>query len=352
VAPADNGTMPPTHTFPDAADQHTPPMRWGLVGPGGIAHRFADALTVVPGTQLVAVFGRAPTRAQAFAQRWGARAEATLPALLGAPDIDAVYVATPHSAHADVVRAALLAGKHVVCEKPLTPNLAQAEPLVALAHERGLLLMEALWTRFLPAVQQARAWLVAGEIGRLQALQSSFRVQAPQDPAARHLSPDLAGGTLLDIGVYNLSLSQWFCAAVGEHAVPAFDVHAHLGATGVDERLAMQLVYPSGVVSQCLTAFDGQGDNQFVLHGQRGTIRLHAAFWHPTAVTLERWGEAPQTLALPLRHNGFEYEIEAAVAAIRAAAVEVAEISHAHTLATLGLMDAVRARIGVRYPFE
>lgn len=342
----------PHPSIPHDTTTDPTPLRWGLVGPGAIAHRFADALTVVPGTRLAAVFGRDAGRARAFAERWGARAETSLPALLAAPDIDAVYVATPHSAHADAVRAALLAGKHVVCEKPLTPNLAQAEPLVALARERGLLLMEALWTRFLPAVQQARAWLVAGEIGALQALQSSFRVQVPHDPAARHLAPALAGGTLLDIGVYNLSLSQWFCAAVGEHAVPAVDVHAHVGATGVDERLAMQLVYPGGVVSQCLTAFDGQGDNQFVLHGQRGTIRLHAAFWHPTAVTLERWGEAPQTLALPLRHNGFEYEIEAAVAAIRGGAVEVAEISHAHTLATLGLMDAVRARIGVRYPFE
>lgn len=161
------------------------PLRWALVGPGRIAHAFAKALHSLPDAALVAVCGRDADRAQAFAR------EATpsgveqpevctdLAARLARGDIHAVYVATPHAQHAEAVAIALRAGCGVLCEKSLTPGRAQAEPLVALARERGVFLMEAIWTRFLPAYAQVKRWLDEGAIGRLRCIQSSFSFHVP-----------------------------------------------------------------------------------------------------------------------------------------------------------------------------
>lgn len=329
------------------------PMRWGLIGPGGIAHRFADALSTRAGGRLRAVVGRSPDRARPFAERWGTEVRSDLASLLADPEVDAVYIATPHSAHADIAAACLRADKPVLCEKPLAANAAQARSLVELAHARGIFLMEGLWTRYVPALRVAEGWLREGRIGPVRALQSSFGFHLPFDAAHRAFAPALAGGALLDIGIYNLSLSQWVMALQGVHEAPRLQAAGVLAPTGVEQRCAVQLQYADGTLSQFSCAFDSVHDNALRIYGERGRIELGPHCWEPTTAVLHVHGHAPKTVQAPFECNGFEYQIDAAMAAIRAGAIEEARIPHAQTLAVQHQIDELRRQLGsVRFPFE
>jgi predicted dehydrogenase len=325
-------------------------VRWGLVGPGAIAWRFAEAVRALPTSTITAVHGRNVARAAEFAQQAApqARLHAELSALLADPQVDMVYIATPHSAHAEAVRQALLAGKGVLCEKPLAATAAQAQALVELARERGVFLMEALWSRFLPSWQQARQWLQEGAIGRPHALQSSFCFPAPFDAHSRLFDPALAGGALLDIGIYNLSAAQWL---FGREPV-SFDVSGVTAPSGVELRVNATLDYGDGLVSQWICAFDSAAQNTLQLVGERGCIGLGRHFWESTEATLEQAGQPPLRRALPFRVNGFEYQIEHAQQRWREGALQSELIPHADTLAVLTLIDQMRQRLGLRFPFE
>jgi predicted dehydrogenase len=333
-------------------------FRWGLIGPGAIAHRFAEAVQALPGTRLVAVAGRDEARSRAFAERWSGPAPVaavpTVAALLARGDLDAVYIATPHSAHADAVQACLHAGLPVLCEKPLVPTLAQARPLVALARERGVFLMEALWSRFLPLYDEMGQALRRGDIGALRAVHSSFAFRLDFYPAHRCFAPALAGGALLDIGVYNVALARWALEQTLGTCPPLAAVHAHglLAPTGVDQRVSAQLVHEGGAVVQFYCAFDTEGDNSLHLLGERGSIVVPQAFWQATRA--HRVSQAGDVLHFerPFEINGFEGEIREAMRCVRAGLVESPGMPHAESLALVETLDRLRAAVGVRYPFE
>jgi predicted dehydrogenase len=330
------------------------------VGPGRIAHRFADAVHRMPATYVRCVLGRDAVRAASFVAAWSRpgkpapQAAPDIDALLRDPDIDAVYVATPHSAHATFIRECVLAGKPVLCEKPLVPSLALARELVALAQERRVFLMEALWSRFLPVFAQVREWLGSGAIGRVQAIQSSFCVYVPCDPGSRLFNAELAGGSLLDIGIYNVALTRWVLeSALGACPDPVrLQARGTLAPTGVDQRVAGSIDFPGGVVSQFVCAFDGTADNSMRICGDGGWISLGPRFWEATEATLSQRDQPPATVHAPFRINGFEYEIEEAIRCVRAGEVESARMPHAETLAIVGWLDELRRQVGVRYPFE
>ena len=323
---------------------------WALVGPGNIARRFAGALRGIDGAHLAAVVGRDADRAAAFAAQWsdGAGSGASLAKALQRPDVQAVYVATPHPMHADAVRSALDAGKPVLCEKPLTPSAATTRPLVRLSRERGVFLMEGVWTRFLPIFPQLRTWLDAGEIGALRAMHSTFCIDRPPVPGDRRHTAALGGGALLDIGIYNITVSRMVLPGV---SIQGFDVDATLGGENVDVELRATLDFGS-CRSQFTCGFLRDAANEFLIEGERGRIVLHGGFWEATAAMLTRDGHAPLTARAPLRVNGFEFEIEEAMRCIRAGLIESPVLPHAESLAVVELMDAMRARVGVRYPFE
>ncbi|MBA4175780.1 MAG: gfo/Idh/MocA family oxidoreductase [Leptothrix sp. (in: Bacteria)] len=330
------------------------PFVWGLVGPGAIAHRFAEAVTQLPGHGLRAVVGRDAGRAAAFAARWSARALSDVDALLADRDIDAVYIASPHTGHGDSVRRCLQAGKAVLCEKPLVPNAAQARDLVALSQRCGVFLMEALWTRFLPAYAQARRWLQAGAIGRVQAVQSSFCFAAPFDPRSRLFDAAQAGGALLDIGIYNVAMTRWALEAAWGACPAPLRVQAEglLAPTGVDQRVAATLTFPQGVVSQFVCALDGGAANALHVFGSEGELCLPRPFWGATEAVLSRPAQAPLTVPAPFRINGFEGQIEEVERCVRAGRVESPGMPHAETIAVLDTLDALRRELGVAYPFE
>ncbi|MCY7315751.1 MAG: Gfo/Idh/MocA family oxidoreductase [Rubrivivax sp.] len=335
---------------------------WAIVGPGPIAHRFAEALVSVPGTRLAAVCGRDAGRAAAFAARWAGSGEVPpqattdLNALLADPAIDAVYIASPHAFHAAAAQRALAAGKAVLCEKPLTPNTQQTQALIALAAAQQCLLVEAVWIRWLPVWRVVGDWLRDGRIGALRALQSSFCVHRPFDATHRIHDPAQAGGALLDIGIYNINASRMVAQAAGRLALgapsPCAAVHAVMAPSGVDNHIPATLDVGGGLLSQFDCGFDGMADNSLRITGELGHIALHGGFWQSTAATLHRAGQEPLTVQAPFDVNGFEYQIRSALRCWRAGLIEVPELPHAETLAVVALMDAMRARIELRYPFE
>lgn len=336
------------------------PMRWLLVGPGRIAHSFAKALHSLPDAELVAICGRDAARAEAFARDCTPAGKALpevcgdLVARLARGDIHAVYVATPHAQHAEAVAAALHAGCGVLCEKSLTPGRAQAEPLVALARERGLFLMEAVWTRFLPAYAQVKRWMDEGAIGQLRGIQSSFCFPVPFDPNDRLYDRARAGGSLLDVGIYNLTATRWALQqALGHVPEPvAMDVRGELAPTGVDRHVAATLHFDGGITSQFICGFALRSDNALRLMGDAGCIVLPKHFWMAQRVELHQGFGPPVVVDTPFACNGLEGEIAEAMRCIRAGLHESPAMTPQETLATLGWMDQLRAKLGVRYDWE
>ncbi|PTT87709.1 hypothetical protein DBR42_11145, partial [Pelomonas sp. HMWF004] len=314
--------------------------------------RFAGALAGVPGARLAAVFARDAAKGQAYAERWQppgepARVTTSVDELLTDPSVDAVYIATPHSHHGEYIRAALQAGKPVLCEKPLVTTRAEGEALVALARERGVFLMEALWTRFLPAYDLAGQLLREGAIGELRAMQSSFCFASAYDPAHRNWNPALAGGSLWDIGIYNLAVTRWVLQQMHGGTCPeplALDVHATLAPTGVDAAVSVTLHFPGGVTSQFRCGFDAASVNAFEALGSQAGLRFPVDFWGAEAVEVVTRKAPAQRFEAPYAVNGFEGEIAEAQACIRAGLLESPRMPHAETLALLGWMDAIRGK--------
>lgn len=333
---------------------------WAVIGPGRIAHRFADAVYRLPGTHLRSVFGRDATRATEFVRHWSRpgkpppRVEPTLAALLADAAIHAIYIATPHAVHGEFIRRCIEAGKPVLCEKPLVPTQAVAQELVALAQDRRVFVMEALWTRFLPIYEQVGDWLRSGAIGQVHAVQSSFCIPVPYDPESRLFSAAAAGGCLLDIGTYNVAMTRWVLEAALGGCPEPLSVHAEgvIAPSGVDQRAAATIVFPGGVVSQFVCAFDSQADNALRIFGDAGCISVPQRFWEATEAVLSRSQEQPQAVSAPFRINGFEYEVEDTMRCVRAGGTESPRMPHAETLAIVGCLDEMRRQLGVRYPFE
>lgn len=323
-------------------------IRWGVLGPGRIAHRFAGGLSAVDDSRLYAVASRSSERAEAFRARWdGEVAYGGYEALAADPSVDAVYIATPHRFHFENAMMCLEAGKHVLCEKPLAVNQDQAVQLVEAARARDLFLMEALWTRFLPIYRLAKTWLDEDRIGEVRQVVSSFSILADRNPDGRLLNLELAGGALLDLGVYNIALSQW---AFGMNPI-GVTARGFIGETGVDEIVSATLDYGGGRMAQFMCGLRAQMENDLRIYGTDGEITVKSLFLAGTTATLITRGEE-STVTKPLKVNGFEYQIEAASTCIQEGLVESTIMPHADTIANAGLMDEIRAQIGLRYPFE
>lgn len=330
----------------DATPQ--PDLQWGIVGPGTIARKFARDLRVATGGRLRAVASRKLHRARAFADEFGAElAFDNIQALADDTSVDIVYISTPHNAHFAAAKLLLESGKPVLCEKPLTVNARQARELIAVSRFKGVFLMEAMWTRCLPVYAQIRRWLNDGLIGRPRNVFSGFCIHAQRNPANRWYNPALAGGALLDLGVYNLAVSQLVMGRQPEQVTAT----AKLAVTGVDELLAATLRYAHGGVAQFVCGLSSTFDNSLVIGGDKGFIRVPANFIHGTEATLTV-EEFTEGFSMQQRGEGFEYEIEEAMRCLRIGTIESPLMPHADTLATMEAMDEIRRQIGLLYPDE
>ena len=264
-------------------------FRWGIIGPGRIAHKFAAAQQTVPDGELAAVASRDTVRAEAYSVQYQAgRIHETYTDLVDDADVDAIYIATPHRFHHDQARLCLKAGKPVLCEKPLTVNAEEAIDLIELARAKNTFPMEGMWTRFLPIYRVVRGWLDDGIIGEIKLISSTFSFRAERDLADRWLRHELAGGALLDLGVYNVSMSHW----IAQDKPSSIAASAQIGETAVDEQTAATLIYPSGTRSQFTCGFLAKMSNDLVIYGSEGAVHIAPDFWQGTWAVLSIEGES------------------------------------------------------------
>ncbi len=324
------------------------PTRWGILGCGNIARKFAAGLAALEDAALVAVGSRSADKARAFAAEFGAsRAHGTYEDLAADPQVDAVYVATPHPMHRDHAILCLEAGKAVLCEKPFTVNAAAARAVVQVARARGVFLMEAMWTRFLPVMVRVREWLAAGAIGEPRLVTADFGFRAGINPESRLFDPALAGGALLDVGVYPVSLA---CMVFGPHPDRVASL-ATLGETGVDEQTAVVLGFPGGQLAVATAAIRTNTPQEARILGTDGMILLEPAFWRGERALLRtRAGE--ERADLPLAGNGYNYEAAEVGRCLRAGLLESPTMPLDETIAILDVLDRIRAQWGLKYPME
>lgn len=322
-------------------------FNWGVIAPGRIAHTFAQALSVIPNAQLFAVASSDLKRAQAFATEYNCElAYDTYQTLIEHPQVDAIYIANPHRFHFECAKKCLIAGTPVLCEKPLTVTEAQARELVTLAEKHQTFLMEAVWTRFLPIWRQVRVWLDEEHIGELRVLSSSFAFNIPRNAEDRLLNNALAGGALLDMGIYNLTMSQF----IMQKEPSAIVANSMIGETNVDERTSVILDY-DGIGSQFTCGLHTTLDNSFTIFGSKGCIKVDAMFWGATKATLCIDGEDARSIELPFRSTGFEYQIEEVMRCIEAGKLQSDIMSWQDTINTMHTMDEIRRQIGLDYAF-
>ena len=323
-------------------------FRWGILGTGAIARQFVEGLSNLPEAEVLAVGSRSEGSAAEFAdEREIPRRYASYDALAADPDVDVVYVATPHPFHAGNAELCLNAGKAVLCEKPFTVNAVEAERVVELARDNGLFLMEGMWTRFFPLMEKVRRLVSEGAIGELRMLNVDFGFRTDVDPASRLFDPKLGGGALLDVGVYCVSLASMVLGrpsgAVGL---------SHLGETGVDEQASVVLEHERGRLASLSIGIRTATPQEATIMGTDGYLRIHSPWWRPTSMTISRPGEEGETVDAPVSGNGFNYEAAEVMRCLEAGKTESGIMPLDETLSVVRTMDAIRAAWGLRYPRE
>lgn len=327
------------------------PFRWGIIGCGLIAPRFFQALKNTGEGRVVAAASKSRHRAKRFREKTGVeRIYDSYESMLGNEQLDAVYIATSHNFHADNAKLCLEHGLPVLVEKPFSQNTRQAEGAVALAREKNLFLMEAMWTRFNPATVKLCAMLAEGVIGEIRHLRAAFCVRMnPLSPKTmpwnRMYSPRLAGGALLDLGVYPIA----FTRMVFGQAPSKISSSVDMTRIGVDKTSRYIFDYPGGARAELAASFVQQRPREAVITGTEGSIQI-PAFPGFDRFTIERDGQPPETIecAAP----GFEYEIRETHRCLRESLTESPGMPLAETLETMQAMDAIRAQWGMKYPGE
>jgi len=321
---------------------------WGILGTGKIAVKFADDLRHAPGAALTAVGSRRAETAEAFGRRFRIpHRHASYAALVNDPDVDVIYVSTPHSLHAENARLALEAGKAVLCEKAFTLNARQAADLIALARQRRLFLMEAMWMRFLPGIVHALQILAEKALGDVRLLSADFGLKFAFDPAGRLFSPELGGGALLDLGVYPVSFASMIFGR------PASIVSlATMGRTGVDDQSATVFRYPQGEIACLYTAMGALTPTEALLTGTQGRLRLHAPFYQTDDLTLSLSGRKERSFHHRRTGNGLHYEALEVMDCMRQGRLESDAMPLDESLAIMETLDSIRAQWGLRYPGE
>lgn len=323
-------------------------IRWGILGTGGIAAQFADGLKALPDARLQAVGSRTGPSAESFAARFKAPDKHdSYEGLASNPNVDAIYVATPHVFHKDNTLLCLEHGKAVLCEKPFAINAGEAGTMIEAAHSKNLFLMEAMWTHCFPAMKKLRNLLAEGTIGDVRILRANFCFRTDFDAEGRLFNPSLGGGALLDVGVYTVALAQM---VFNEEPVDV-KATAQLGETGVDEQCALTLRYGSGAMAVLTCATRTNCPHNAIVIGTEGHIEVPPAFWQPDRIVVSN-GTKDIEYAFERLGNGYSFEAAEVMKCLRQGKKESSVMPLAKTQAVLRTMDRARDQIGLRYPGE
>ncbi|MTV26722.1 Gfo/Idh/MocA family oxidoreductase [Nitriliruptoraceae bacterium ZYF776] len=321
----------------------SPPLRWGIVATGGIATTVVADLQADPDAQVVAVVSRSSRRARGFAREHGIpRAYDDVDALLADGEVDVVYVATPHPHHAAPTRAALEAGVAVLCEKPLTADLDEAQALIDLARERGVFLAEAMWMRCHPLVRHARQLVIDGAIGEVRVVDAELGFPAPPDPTSRLWAPELGGGALWDVGVYAVAFSRTFLPG----APQLVGTVGSLATTGVDAEATLLLGTPDGTQVRASCSLVAPLPSTATVVGTRGSITFDGPLYAPPRIRVARLGEDVEEHEEPRVGNGYGHQLAEVHACLRAGRTESELLPLDETLDVLQLLTAAREALG------
>ena len=325
-------------------------IRWGIAGTGGIASAFAADLALLPDAEIVAVGSRAQDSADAFADRFGIRNRHVGYAALAAdPEVDAVYVAVPHTGHLEAALAAIEGGKAVLCEKPFALNAGETEEMIAAARARGTFLMEGMWVRFLPHFALVRSLIADGRIGAVRSVIADRCDILNTGPEHRIRNPELGGGALLDLGIYPVSLVSM---VTGGQLPARVEALARMTETGVDAHASMVFEYPDGAQAAVTTSLDLRSANSATIVGTEGRIVIAQPWARTSPVELTLLDGTVQSTHLPHEGHGLRHQAAELGARLRAGELESPVMPLDETLAIMRTLDLVRERIGLRYPGE
>jgi predicted dehydrogenase len=319
-------------------------IRWGIIGLGKIAEKFATDLVKVPHTQLHAVASTSIERAQDFAQKFSVpHYYDSYEAIFKTPDLDVVYIATPHTSHAENAILCLKNKMPVLCEKPFAMNVKQVEQMVAAAHENDTFLMEAMWTRFIPVIQKTQELIAEDKIGKIKTIHADFGFVAPFTPEKRTLNPALGGGALLDIGIYPAYLSLLFLGYPTDiHAMSTF------GQTGVDETTSFVFKYPQATALLNAT-FASRTRTEALIYGEKGYIHLPERFHESKTLTLYETDKEPVTFTFERESRGYNFEIEEVNNCLINNKKESVKMPLSMSIKLMSLLDEIRLKAGIFY---
>lgn len=323
-------------------------IRWGILGCGKIARKFASDLRLVDGAILSAVAARRYADAAVFAADFPAtHVHEGYEALVNNPEVDVIYIATPHSHHYEHAMLCLQHGKAVLCEKAFAVNAKQARAMINLAREKKVFLMEALWTKFLPHYQKMQQMIREGMIGEVRSVMAQFGFKPPEPPAPRIYDPALAGGTMLDIGIYNVFIAM---SVLGKpDRIEAMMTPA---ATGVDEQCSVTFHYNNGALAMLLSSFSSNLETAAFINGSAGRIKLAHRFYAPET-TIEYYpGLFDTRTIVPFDREpgwGYQYQARHVVECLRNGRTESTVMTHDDTLLLMETLDAIRSKAGIVY---
>jgi predicted dehydrogenase len=320
--------------------------RFAILGTGWIAEKMAEALNYVAGAEKYAVASRSMDNANGFAKKWGfAKAYGSYLEAVMDKNVDVVYVATPHNLHFENTMMCLDNGKHVVCEKPLAVNASEVKAMIQKANDKGLFLMEAMWSRFLPHIIKAKEIVSSGQLGHINMLSADFCIQRPYDPLNRKFNRELIGGALLDIGIYPVFLAQYLFGAPKTIASVAA-----IGPTSVDHSIGMTFGYGDVKLSVLSASFVAESGVNATIYGDNGNIRFDPFWFMPGNFTLVKPDGTETAYAFEKVGNGYHHEIDEVVTCLNAGATQSKLMSWNDSIALIETLDTIRQQCKITYP--
>ncbi len=321
-------------------------IRWGILSTGHIAGRFAEALKMLPDAQLHAVASRTQNNANDFAERHGiSKAYGSYEAMVEDPDLDVIYIATPHTFHLKNAVMCMRAGKAVLCEKALTINAHEAEEMIAVAREEGVFLMEAMITRHVPLIKKVMLWIANGRIGEVRMVRASRCARGKFSHETRHLNPDLGGGSLLDVGVYVISFASMIFGKPPEEVFG----FGHIGDYRSDEQGAALMKYDDGAIADLIFALRTNAVNDAFIYGTEGYIKLDEVFAIPKKATLYVDNQEVEVIEEHVEESALSYEAQEVMRCIYAGLKESPFMTLDESLQIMRIMDKIREPWKLKY---
>ncbi len=324
-------------------------IRWGIIGTGAIANKFAEVLNSLDDVELLAVASRKQDTANTFARKYGIkRAYATYEELAKDSDLDVVYIATPHSEHKDNAALCIKNGKAILCEKPFTLNQEETKYLISLAREHKVFLMEAMWTKFMPTTFQVKKWIEEKRIGEIKHIRANFGYCNEFDENSRLFDINIAGGALLDAGIYPITYAVHMLGKLPK----AIKSSAFIGPSNVDEQNVIILEFEDGILADLSSAVTAELGKDAVIIGDKGRIEIPNFFFAQAAKLYDAEGKLVDRFEEDFIINGYEYEAMEVNSCIREGKLESSILPLSDTIDIMEIMDEIRDQWGLVYPQE